>query len=103
MPRGRAVPRRRRAPAFKIAASGPPGGAVRPSVDPGRRRRRPLYRSERRRCARGGRSWMTTLRRARPRDDPGPQCAFEVPMINVSCSSHCVSQLAALFIDVRAE
>ena len=46
---------------------------------------------------------MTTLGRARPRDDPRPQCAFKMPMIDVSCSSHCITQLAALFIDVRAE
>ena len=34
---------------------------------------------------------------------PRPQCAFKMPMIGAVCSSHCVSQLAALFIDVRAE
>ena len=60
-------------------------------------------RSSRGRAAAGGGQRMTTLRRARPRDDPGPQCAFKMPMIDVSCSSHCITQLAALFIDVRAE
>ena len=43
--------------------------------------------------------------RKRPSDgrspgmDPGPQGAFEVSMINVSCNSHYFSQLAAFFID----
>ena len=53
--------------------------------------------------ARDGCQRMTTLRRARPRENPGPQCAFKMPMINVSCSLHCITQLAALFIDVQAE
>ena len=34
---------------------------------------------------------------------PGPQCAFERSMINVSCNSHYFTQLAAFFIDPRAE
>ncbi|CAH1261812.1 Hypp2459 [Branchiostoma lanceolatum] len=37
------------------------------------------------------------------RADPGPQSAFEESMINVSCISHYFSQLAAFFIDTRAE
>lgn len=47
--------------------------------------------------------------RGRPSDrrgpgmDPGPQDAFKVSMINVSCKSHYFSQLAAFFIDARAE
>ena len=46
---------------------------------------------------------QTTLRRAWTRDCPSPQCAFEMSMFNVSCNSHYFSQLAALFIDARAE
>ncbi|KAI8514650.1 hypothetical protein Bbelb_072410 [Branchiostoma belcheri] len=38
-----------------------------------------------------------------PGTDPGPQSAFEESMINVSCNSHYFSQLAAFFIDTRAE
>ena len=38
-----------------------------------------------------------------PGMDPGPQGAFEMSMINVSCNSHYFSQLAAFFIDARAE
>ena len=38
-----------------------------------------------------------------PGTDPGPQSAFEESMINVSCNSHYFSQLAASFIDARAE
>ena len=34
---------------------------------------------------------------------PKPQCAFEMSMFNVSCNSHYFSQLAAFFIDPRAE
>ena len=41
--------------------------------------------------------------RRSPGMDPGPQGAFEVSMINVSCNSHYFSQLAAFFIDARAE
>ena len=37
--------------------------------------------------------------RRSPGMDPGPQGAFEVSMINVSCNSHYFSQLAAFFID----
>lgn len=45
-----------------------------------------------------------TLRQAWPRVcSPGPQCAFNVSMISVSCNSHQFSQLAAFFIDARAE
>lgn len=29
-----------------------------------------------------------TLRQARPRQAPGPQCAFKKSMFNVSCNSH---------------
>ena len=56
---------------------------------------------------RGGAS--PPIDRKRPSDgrspgmDPGPQGAFEVSMINVSCNSHYFSQLAAFFIDARAE
>lgn len=42
-------------------------------------------------------------RRGPGKELPGPQCAFEVSMINVSCNSHYFSQLAAFFIDARAE
>lgn len=38
-----------------------------------------------------------------PGKNPGPQSAFKVSMINVSCNSHYFSQLAAFFIDARAE
>ena len=41
--------------------------------------------------------------RRSPGMDPGPQGAFEGSMINVSCNSHYFSQLAAFFIDARAE
>ena len=41
--------------------------------------------------------------RRSPGKNPGPQGAFEVSMINVSCNSHYFSQLAAFFIDARAE
>ncbi|KAI9537809.1 hypothetical protein NQZ68_022471 [Dissostichus eleginoides] len=41
--------------------------------------------------------------RRSPGRNPGPQGAFEVSMINVSCNSHQFSQLAAFFIDARAE
>ena len=34
-----------------------------------------------------------------PGRDPRPQCAFEKSVLNVSCNSHQVSQLAAFFID----
>ena len=34
-----------------------------------------------------------------PGQDPRPQCAFEKSVLNVSCNSHQVSQLAAFFID----
>ncbi|KAI8482707.1 hypothetical protein Bbelb_395870 [Branchiostoma belcheri] len=44
-----------------------------------------------------------TLSQTWPRDGPGPQSAFEESMINVSCNSHYFSQLAAFFIDTRAE
>lgn len=44
-----------------------------------------------------------TLRQAWPRDYPRPQCAFKMSMFNVSCNSHYFTQLAALFIDTRAE
>lgn len=44
-----------------------------------------------------------TLRRTWPGEDPRPQCAFEVSMICVFCNSHQLTQLAALFIDARAE
>ena len=60
-----------------------------------------------RRPSRGGAS--PPIDRKRPSDgrspgmDPGPQGAFEVSMINVSCNSHYFSQLAAFFIDARAE
>ena len=37
--------------------------------------------------------------RRSPGKNPGPQSAFEVSMINVSCNSHYFSQLAAFFID----
>ena len=46
---------------------------------------------------------QTTLRRAWAREYPSPQCAFEMSMFNVPCNSHYFSQLAALFIDARAE
>ena len=32
-----------------------------------------------------------------------PQCAFKILMLVVSCNSHWFSQLAAFFIDWRAE
>ena len=41
--------------------------------------------------------------RRSPGRNPGPQDAFEVSMISVSCNSHQFSQLAAFFIDARAE
>ena len=44
-----------------------------------------------------------TLRRAWPREDPRPPCAFETSMLGVFCNSHEVTRLAALFIDARAE
>lgn len=44
-----------------------------------------------------------TLRRAWPRECSRPQCAFKMSMFNVSCNSHYFTQLAALFIDTRAE
>ena len=44
-----------------------------------------------------------TLRQAWPRDDPGPQYAFKMSMFNESCNSHYFTQMAALFIDTRAE
>lgn len=34
-----------------------------------------------------------------PEQYPRPQCAFEKSVLNVSCNSHQVSQLAAFFID----
>ncbi|GIX67236.1 hypothetical protein CEXT_802811 [Caerostris extrusa] len=34
-----------------------------------------------------------------PGRDPRPQCAFEKSVLNVSCNSHQISQLAAFFID----
>ena len=51
------------------------------------------------RTATGGCQRMTTLRRARPPADRRPQCAFKVSMIDVSCSSHYISELAPFFID----
>ena len=44
-----------------------------------------------------------TLRRTWPQDYPRPQFAFRISMLNVSCNSHYFSQLAASFIDARAE
>ena len=44
-----------------------------------------------------------TLRRTWPQDYPRPQFAFRISMLNVSCNSHYLSQLAASFIDTRAE
>ena len=44
-----------------------------------------------------------TLRQAWPREYPRPQYAFKISMFNVSCNSHYFTQLAALFIDTRAE
>lgn len=44
-----------------------------------------------------------TLRQAWPREYPRPQYAFKISMFNVSCNSHYLTQLAALFIDTRAE
>ena len=44
-----------------------------------------------------------TLRQAWPRECPRPQYAFKISMFNVSCNSHYFTQLAALFIDTRAE
>ena len=34
---------------------------------------------------------------------PEPQCAFKMSMFSVYCNSHEFTQLAALFIDARAE
>ncbi|GIX85472.1 hypothetical protein CDAR_106861 [Caerostris darwini] len=34
-----------------------------------------------------------------PGRDPRPQCAFEKSVLNVSCNSHQITQLAAFFID----
>ena len=44
-----------------------------------------------------------TLRRTWPQDYPRPQFAFRMSMLNVSCNSHYFSQIAASFIDARAE
>ena len=44
-----------------------------------------------------------TLRRTWPQDCPRPQFAFRMSMLNVSCNSHYFSQIAASFIDARAE
>ena len=44
-----------------------------------------------------------TLRQAWPRECSRPQYAFKISMFNVSCNSHYFTQLAALFIDTRAE
>ena len=44
-----------------------------------------------------------TLNRAWPKPRLRPPCAFEVSMIKVSCNSHSFTQLAAFFIDARAE
>ena len=50
------------------------------------------------------RDWVfQTLRRTWPQDYPRPQFAFRISMLNVSCNSHYFSQLAASFIDARAE
>lgn len=59
-------------------------------------------------CAGGDRATrdrycQPTLRRAWPRECSRPQCAFKMSMFNVSCNSHYFTQLAALFIDTRAE
>lgn len=35
--------------------------------------------------------------------DPALQYAFENQVLNVSCNSHCLSELAPFFIDLRAE
>jgi hypothetical protein len=35
--------------------------------------------------------------------DPKPQYAFKNPMLGVSCNSHRLTQLAAFFIEQRAE
>ena len=48
-------------------------------------------------------SCRPTLRRAWPREDPRPPCAFETSMLGVFCNSHEFARLAALFIDARAE
>lgn len=49
------------------------------------------------------RYFKPTLRQAWPREYPRPQFAFKISMFNVSCNSHYFTQLAALFIDLRAE
>jgi hypothetical protein len=49
------------------------------------------------------RYFKPTLRQAWPREYPRPQYAFKISMFNVSCNSHYFTQLAALFIDTRAE
>lgn len=41
--------------------------------------------------------------RRSPGNIPGPQCAFDMSMFNVPCNSHYFTQLAAFFIDPRAE
>ena len=51
----------------------------------------------------GDRYVQPTLRQAWPRECPRPQFAFKISMFNVSCNSHYFTQLAALFIDTRAE
>ena len=52
-----------------------------------------------------GNDWLTfrPSDRRGPGNNPRPQYAFEMSMFNVSCNSHYFTQLAALFIDARAE
>lgn len=50
-----------------------------------------------------GHNLITTLRQTKPSAIQWLQCAFECRVIGVSCISHRLTQLAAFFLDQRAE
>ncbi|KAH9421094.1 hypothetical protein DERP_010032, partial [Dermatophagoides pteronyssinus] len=50
-----------------------------------------------------GHNLKTTLRQTKPSAIQWLQCAFECRVIGVSCISHRLTQLAAFFLDQRAE
>jgi hypothetical protein len=78
---------------------GLPARSQEATTAPDERRDRPVRGRE----ATRDRYVQPTLRQAWPRECPRPQCAFKMSMFNVSCNSHYFTQLAALFIDTRAE